>query len=143
MTQEWKPQSGEMCAVKVLEYDSEDGFMICEGQTPDQVVYSVPISALHPTPDPLTELERRVVEFVLNWRVHGGYNIRGNQMPVGYAAPLAELADEILAARALKDPVEEIKAAFALIDGERDPDCRDTEEWGRLRRAVAALEAAR
>ena len=100
MTQEWKPQSGEMCAVKVLEYDSEDGFMICEGQTPDQVVYSVPIPALRPLPTtyPLTELERRVVEKAEKWNATLTHNLIGS---VPACADLKFAVDAILSARAL------------------------------------------
>ena len=129
MTQEWKP--GDRAMVVVVQ--KVDGWFSVETKRPNNFgVVLVPPCSLRPmpAPDPLTELERRVVDAAIAW---GNNGLLSSHAPNLYAA-----VDALLAARALKDPVEELRAAWTHWNaGGRV----HRTAYQRLERAITTLEA--
>ena len=106
-----------------------------------------------PTPDPLTELERRVVETAIARHIaykecdasranSGGYtrDVAIARAADSSARAYREAVDALLVAQAPKDPVQELREAWtdwhAGGDGHRTA-------YRRLERAITALESAR
>ena len=99
---EWKP--GDRAMVVVDHSGGPDGVVL---RVPGG--HWVPFECLHPlpAPDPLTELERTVLDAAILWR-QPTYQSVLQMVPA-----LANAVDALIAARAPKDPVAELRAARA------------------------------
>ena len=114
------------------------------------------VRAVVRAPDPLAELERRVVETAIARHIAYKECDASRANSDGYARGVAiaraanssdkahrEAVDALLVARAPKDPVAELREAYRDMLAVPAPDHASTTALVRLERAITALEAAR
>jgi hypothetical protein len=137
MTQEFKP--GDRAMVVVCREDR--GWFHIETNLPDNAGnVLVPPCSLHPlpTPDPLTELERRVVAACAPILEFMDRKLSSSDIQNDAYFAFNDAVSALEAARAPKDPVAELRAAWtdwnAGGKGHRTA-------YQRLERAITALEA--
>ena len=116
MTHEWKPGDRAMVEIAHSETHCSDGTVAIKGRGSWHTIF-VPHESLHPlpAPDPITELERVVVEAAVKWRKnHSAPFISDEPTANLYAAVLA-----LLAARTPPAPVDPMTALRSAWEAPR------------------------
>lgn len=136
MTHEWKPGDRAMVIVDRVVSNGMLNLKSKDGISP-----AVWIEALHPlpTPAPITDLERAVVEAAVKWR-------KNHSAPFISDEPTANLYAAVLAlpfARTPPDPVGELRDAWDGLCNHMSGTETAKQRIDRVSRAIAALEAAR